>query len=116
MWLDGLRLATLVGGRGHHRRNLRENRADAAGNARHDSAGGNGHETRHQSIFDEVLTALIFPNLQLQKQILHFLFLSPLPGIATGVCRWFKVIIGRLRLESGLLPNVNLEIAQEADF
>jgi hypothetical protein len=53
--------------------------ADAASNTRHNRASRDGHKTRHQSVLDEVLTALIFPNLQLQNKILHFSFLSPLP-------------------------------------
>src|SRR5262245_61122275 len=67
----GYGLATGVGGSGHDRRDLREDRADGGRNARHNRTGGNGHETSHQSIFDEVLTFAILPNLQLQKQILH---------------------------------------------
>ena len=65
-------------GCGKNRRNFRKDLADAGRNARHDSAGRNGHETRHQRVFDEVLAALILPNLELQKQIFHFfLFSSP---------------------------------------
>src|SRR5689334_17020636 len=65
----GLLLASVGGTK--HRRNLRKDLADAGGNARHNRAGRNGHETRHQSVLDEVLTAPILPNLELQKHILH---------------------------------------------
>src|SRR5581483_10204758 len=71
-----LKLAALAGSGLHNRRDLREDRADAGRNARHNGAGSDGHETRHQSIFDEVLTARILPNLQLQNEVLHFLNLS----------------------------------------
>ena len=60
-------LATLASGGGHNRRDLREDRADARRDTRHNRAGGHGHKTRHQSVLDEVLTARILPNLQLQN-------------------------------------------------
>jgi hypothetical protein len=59
-------LATLVRSSGHDRRDLREDRADAGRDTRHDGAGGNGHETRHQSVFDEVLTFVVLPDLESQ--------------------------------------------------
>src|SRR5258708_1308801 len=52
-----------------HAADLAEDGADAGGDTRHDSAGGDGHETCHQSVFDEVLTACILPNFQLQNEI-----------------------------------------------
>ena len=61
---DGL--ATLGGSVRHNRRDLGKDRADAGRNARHDGAGGDGHETSHQGILDEVLTARILPNLESQ--------------------------------------------------
>ena len=60
-------LATLASCGGHDRRDLREDRADARRDARHNRAGGHGHKARHQSVLDEVLTARIFPGLQLQN-------------------------------------------------
>src|ERR1700712_1517286 len=44
--------------------NFRENDADLRGDARHDRTSGHGHETCHQSVFDEVLTAIVFPHSQ----------------------------------------------------
>src|SRR6266849_846954 len=106
-------LATLVGSGGHHRRDLRENRADAGRNARHNGAGGNGHETCHQSVLDEVLTARVFPNFQLQNQIFHcLLVISSSVWCATGPCRYRKFIIGRLQKESGVKPNESSEKSQ----
>jgi hypothetical protein len=67
-------LATLIGSGSHNRRDLRENRADAGSDTRHDGAGCNGYETSHQSVLDEVLTARVLPNSQLQNQIFHFAF------------------------------------------
>src|SRR5580698_10091962 len=79
--LKKLILATLRSGAGHYRSNLREDDADAVSNTRHNRASRDGHETRHQCILDEVLTTLIFPNLQLQNKIFHFSFVSsPLRG------------------------------------
>src|SRR5438552_1242874 len=71
-------LTTLGSGSRHHRGDLREDRADAGCNARHNRTGGHGHETRHQSVLDEVLTARVLPNSQLPYQILHCIK-SPLP-------------------------------------
>jgi hypothetical protein len=68
-------LATGVSSGAHHRRDLREDRADAGRDTRHDGAGGNGHETSHQGVLDEVLTARVLPDFQSQYQILHFAFL-----------------------------------------
>jgi hypothetical protein len=73
-------LATGVSGGTHHRRDLREDRADAGRDTRHDGAGGNGHETRHQGILDEVLTFCVLPDFESQYQFLHFLFSSPYGG------------------------------------
>src|SRR5580698_3292890 len=71
-------LAALRSCTGHYRGNLREDDADAVGNTRHNRTSRYGHEPRHQCILDEVLTALVFPNLQLQNKIFH-IPLSPLP-------------------------------------
>src|SRR5437016_4912031 len=49
----------------HERVDFAEYDIDAAGNARHDSAGGHGHEAGHQRVLDEILAATIFPNLQI---------------------------------------------------
>ena len=43
----------------HHGRDLREDRADAGRDVRHNRAGSHGHKTRHQSVLDEVLTARV---------------------------------------------------------
>jgi hypothetical protein len=61
----------------HHRRNLREDGADAGRNARHDCTGRDRDEASHQSVLNEILTFCIFPNLQLQHEIFHIQ--SPLP-------------------------------------
>jgi hypothetical protein len=71
-----LNLATLRGGVRHHRRDLREDRADARSNTRHDRTGSHGHKTRHQSVLDEVLAARVLPNSQLPNQILHVSYFS----------------------------------------
>src|SRR5579862_5841854 len=76
-------LATGVSSGAHHRRDLREDRADAGCDTRHNGAGGDGHETCHQGILDEVLTFCVLPNLKSQYQIFHFLFLLSLRW-ATG--------------------------------
>jgi hypothetical protein len=66
-----VKLATLRSGDGQHGRDLREDRADAGGNTGHNCASGNGHETRHQCVFDEVLAPRVFQSVQLQNKILH---------------------------------------------
>jgi hypothetical protein len=61
----------------HYAGNLAEDRADTGCDTRHDSTGGNGNKTSHQRILDEVLSASVFQNLQLQNQIIkscHFHF------------------------------------------
>src|ERR1700742_2489365 len=80
----GRGLGTRVLGVAHDRRDLREDRADAGRDTGHDSAGSNGHETRHQSIFDEVLTARILPDFKSQNKIFHFLKFSSPFCCATG--------------------------------
>ena len=82
-----VKLAALSRSGGHNRRDLREDRADAGGDARHNRAGGNGHETRHQSVLDEVLTARILQNLQFQNEILHLPLTLLSLWCATGLCR-----------------------------
>src|ERR1700733_7722517 len=52
----------------HYRRHLAKNAADAAGNARHDSAGGDCYEASHQGVFDEILAAAIAPGPNQKKQ------------------------------------------------
>src|SRR5712692_4797879 len=59
----------LGAGSRHRAVDLAEDGADAGGNIRHDCTGGHSHETCHQSVFDEVLTVLILPNLQFQYEI-----------------------------------------------
>jgi hypothetical protein len=46
----------------HDGREFREDRADAGRNTGHDGAGSNGNETRHEGVFDQVLTAVVIPN------------------------------------------------------
>ncbi len=56
--------------------NPAEDGADAIRNTRHDGAGGDGHETGHQSVFDEVLTFGVLDDAKGPEQILngfHFL-------------------------------------------
>jgi hypothetical protein len=67
----------------HHAGNFAEDGADTGGHARHDSARGNRHETRHKRVFDQVLTFGIFPYFQLQNHIcdLCHCFSSPLRWI-----------------------------------
>jgi hypothetical protein len=72
-------LATLSGSSRHDATDLREDRADRRRNARHNRTGSNGHETSHQSVLDEVLTACIFHHFQLQQKVLHSPMGSPLP-------------------------------------
>ena len=115
-WLWFLAAATLAGSAGQHGRDLRKDRADAGRDARHDSAGSHGHETRHQSVFDEVLTARVFDHSELQNQILHVSFISSPYLCATGPCRCIKVIIGGFQLESGLNPNAPFENSQDPDL
>ena len=55
-----LPLLTLRGSKSHHRSNLREDRADASRNVRHNGPGSYRHKTRHESVFDKVLTARVF--------------------------------------------------------
>lgn len=64
---------------GHHRRDLREDGADAGGNVGHDGARSDRHETGHQRVFDKVLTTRILPDSQLPNQVhnvLHADYLS----------------------------------------
>jgi hypothetical protein len=63
------KLGTVAGRDRHRARDLAENGADAGGNARHDGAGSYRNESCHQSIFDEVLSARIFPDAKLPNQI-----------------------------------------------
>src|SRR3974390_1321371 len=88
-------LATLTGSRRHDATDLREDRADRRSNARHNRTGGHGHETSHQSVFDEVLTARIFHHFQLQQKVLHspLRFSSPYLG-GRIVCRYENCILG----------------------
>jgi hypothetical protein len=68
----------------HRAGDLAEDRADAGGNTRHDSARRNCDEARHQGIFNEVLASGVLPNSQLPNQIgdpCHVFFLS-----SDGVC------------------------------
>jgi hypothetical protein len=46
----------------HDRREFREDRADTRRDSRHDGAGSYRNEARHEGIFDQVLTAVVFPN------------------------------------------------------
>jgi len=55
----------------HRARNLAENGADAGGDTRHDRAGGDGHKTCHQCIFDEVLSACVLPDSEFPNQIVN---------------------------------------------
>jgi hypothetical protein len=57
------------GGGGHRAGNLAENNADACGNARHDRAGSDRNESRHQSVFNEVLSFGVFPDAKLPYQV-----------------------------------------------
>src|ERR1700694_3174334 len=69
----------LAGGRGsrHYGSYLREDGADAGGNARHDRAGGYCNEASHQRVFDEVLTAGVFLQVQNQvRELFHVIVLS----------------------------------------
>lgn len=72
-------LATAVSSKAEQRIDLRKDRADLGRNARHDRAGRDGHETRHQRVFDQILTTRILHQLQLQKEVFHFIAMSPLP-------------------------------------
>src|SRR5271170_4142879 len=96
-------LATLSGRVRHNRRNLRKDRADAGRNARHNRAGGDGHETRHQSIFDEVLTARVLPNLQLQNEILHvslYLLPSGARQVSVAVQKYHRQVFERISVNA----------------
>ena len=81
-------LAALIGGCGHHAGDLREDLRDAGCNARHDRAGGNGNEAGHQRVFNEILTAGVFPDTQLPDKVretIHFaLFSSPVTTSVLG--------------------------------
>src|SRR5260221_12664202 len=48
---------------------LREDLVDLGRNVGHNGAGGDGHEARHQRVFDQVLPVLLLPDLQLKKHI-----------------------------------------------
>jgi len=111
---NGLLLAGV--GRAENRRNLRKDLAEAGRHARHNCAGRDRNKTRHQSVLDEVLAALIFPNLELQKQILHFVSLSPLPMVRDSTLPQLKSIIGRFLKESVLTLMPGLKSPQNNDF
>jgi hypothetical protein len=69
---------TLRSSPGHHRRDLRENHADAARYARHYGTGAHGDETSHQGVFNEVLTFAVKSDSEIPNCILErFHFLSP---------------------------------------
>src|SRR5712692_6308216 len=54
-------LLTLRCGVRHHAGDLAEDRADAGCNARHDRPRGNRDESRHQGVFDQVLSSIVAP-------------------------------------------------------
>jgi len=108
---NGLLLAGV--GRAENRRNLRKDLAEAGRHARHNCAGRDGNKTRHQSVLDEVLAALIFPNLELQKQILHFVTLSPLPMVRDSPLSPTQKYHWRVAERIGINPNAEAEISSE---
>jgi hypothetical protein len=60
--------ASLASGFSHHGRNLAEDRTDRVGDPRHDGSSGNRHKARHQSVFNQVLSAVICPFPQPQNR------------------------------------------------
>ncbi len=52
---------------GQYRPDLREDRADAGSDTGHDRARCHRNESRHQRIFDEILTVVVLPYFQLQE-------------------------------------------------
>jgi len=57
----------------NHRCNLREYLADADGHVGHGCARGNGNKGCHESVLNQVLTALILPDPQSHNQIVHLI-------------------------------------------
>src|SRR5258706_11076765 len=55
----------------HERIDFAENDVDAAGDARHNSAGGDCHKARHQSVLNQILTSGILPDLKLHYKCNH---------------------------------------------
>ena len=51
---------------------LAEDGADAAGDARHDGAGGDCDETRHKGVFDEILSPAIPPGTDQENTTLEY--------------------------------------------
>jgi len=86
-------LATLRGRNRHHRSDLREDRADAGRDTRHNRARGHGYEAGHQSVFNEILTTSVLDRLQFQKKILHVVSDFSFLVFATHLRRLSKVII-----------------------
>ena len=72
---------------------------------RHNRAGRDGHKTGHQSVFDEVLTALIFPNLNFKIRF-FISFSSPLPISAAVLSAATRTVSpGCTFRKSGFMPN-----------
>jgi hypothetical protein len=56
---------------GHGAGDLAKDGADAGGDTRHNSAGGDSHEPCHQGILNKVLTACIRPDSQFPHEIVN---------------------------------------------
>jgi hypothetical protein len=63
-------LATLCRCNFEHRADLREDRADTGGDARHDGARGDSHKTGHQGIFNQILAMVVSPDLRPNQQVI----------------------------------------------
>ena len=60
---------------------FRKDNADFGSNTRHDGTGRNGNESCHQRIFNEILTARVFPHFQipdLANYLVHVFSLTTL--------------------------------------
>src|SRR5215510_15105550 len=83
----GLATELAGGGGAHDRADLGKNRADAPRDARHEGACGHGDKTRHQCVLDEVLSAIVFPDLQFQNRFRYAFHL-----VYSVSCVWLSLI------------------------